>query len=323
MAVGVLGLGSLVGGGRLYAAKHHQRETNKFFQSLLTTSEYNLAFRSVLPRDPMTVGVGRDPMKKLNMLRDVDTSVALVGDYRSGKTIFLSNTILSDLGPWWYRYVFPPRGLFLSADYEPSTMDAWLKNQIVTTGMDDPWSAVADILSQRRREQRVRLFLGQVFKNRLPSFLLPQPAIIVVNQAEEMLRAQRANFLVAFEDLAKKSRDTDLVRLVLVINTENAVKALELMGGGMFNVIRAPKVSREAVIEHYGDEFAKVFDDCDSCIGIALDYFEDTSSKKMTAKEYATMRKEMYASDHCLTVEITREEYIKARDRFKKQNPVH
>ena len=26
---------------------------------------------------------------------------------------------------------------------------------------------------------------------------------------------------------------------------------------------------------HYGDEFAKVFGDCDCCIGIALDYVAD------------------------------------------------
>lgn len=42
------------------------------------------------------------------------------------------------------------------------------------------------------------------------------------------------------------------------------MKALELMNGGnMFDVITAPKVSRDPVVEHYGEEFAKVFDDCD------------------------------------------------------------
>ncbi len=77
---------------------------------------------------------------------------------------------------------------------------------------------------------------------------LPQPAIIVVDQAEELLCAYRADFLVGFYNLAKETRDDDMLRLVLVINSDNAVKALKLMNGGdMFSVIQAPKVSRDAV----------------------------------------------------------------------------
>jgi hypothetical protein len=104
---------------------------------------------------------------------------------------------------------------------------------------------------------------------------------------------------------------SDLFRLVLVINTENAVKALELMNGGnMFSIIQAAKVSREAVVSQYGEEFAKIFDECDSCIGVALDYVKDEKRPKdMTAKEYAAKKKENYVSDNCLTEEITREEY--------------
>lgn len=66
---------------------------------------------------------------------------------------------------------------------------AWLKNQIANTENDDPWSAVTDLLGQRRDEQRVRSFLHTLFKTKLPAFLKPQPVIIVVDQAEELLRA--------------------------------------------------------------------------------------------------------------------------------------
>lgn len=320
MAVGVLGLGSLVAGGGLYAVKHHQRATNKFFRSLLTTSEDELSKinYSVLPRSHLTVGVEKDS-KRLN-LRDAFKSVALVGDNRSGKTIFLCNAILNDMFPWWYRYVFPPRGLFLTGSQKSATIDAWLKNQIATTEKDDPWSAVADLLSQRRQEQRLRLLLHKTLKTRLPSFLKPQPAIIVVDQAEELLRAYRADFLVGFYNLAKKGRDNDLFRLVLVINTENAVKALELMNGGnMFDVITAPKVTRDAVVAEFGEDFAKIFDDCDSCIGVALDYVADKKRpKNMTAKEYAAEKKEKYVNDNCLTREISREEYARAGEHFQK-----
>jgi hypothetical protein len=40
LAVGVIGLGTVIG---LYAVKHHQRATSKFFNSLLATSENKLS----------------------------------------------------------------------------------------------------------------------------------------------------------------------------------------------------------------------------------------------------------------------------------------
>ena len=267
----------------------------------------------------MTVGVDKQPIQKLN-LYGAHKSVALIGANRSGKTIFLSNTILNDMVPWWYRYVFPPRGLFLTGSKKATNIDAWLKNQIATTEKNDPWAAMADLLSQRRQEQRVRLFLFKMFRFSLPAFLLPQPAIIVVDQAEELLRAYRADFLVGFYNLAKEGRDDYLFRLVLVINSDNAVKALKLLNAGnMFSIIQAPKVSREAIVDTYGEDFAKVFDDCDGCIGVALDYLSDEERPKdMPAKEYATLKKENYDRDNCLIDEITREDYNKAGEHARK-----
>lgn len=320
LAVGVIGLGTVIAGGGLYAVKHHQRATSKFFNSLLAISENKLSnIPSVLSRGPMTVGVDKQPMHKLK-LHGAYKSVALVGAIRSGKTIFLSNAILNDMFPWWYRYCFPPRGLFLTGSQKATNIDAWLKNQIATTVKDDPWAAVADLLSQRRQEQRLRLFLFRMFRFSLPAFLLPQPAIIVIDQAEKLLRAYRADFLVGLYNLAKEGRDDRLFRLVLVINSDNAVKALKLMNGGnMFSVVQAPKVSREAIVGKYGEDFAKVFDDCDGCIGVALDYLSDEERPKdMPAKEYAALKKEKYTSDNCLTDEITRKEYNKAGEHSRK-----
>jgi hypothetical protein len=136
----------------------------------------------------------------------------------------------------------------------------------------------------------------------------------VIDQAEELLRAYRATFLVGFYNLVKEARDDDLFRLVFVVNTDHAVRSLELMNGGnMFDVIAAPKVSREAVVAKYGEDFAKVFDDCDSCIGVAIDYISDKKRpEKMTAKEYAANKKQSYLNNNCLTQEISREEYADA-----------
>jgi hypothetical protein len=244
-------VGGAVATGGLYAISHHRRATNKFFTSLLATSEDNLSKinYSVLPRDFVASGVHKHSISKLN-LRDSSKSVAFVGDNRSGKTIFVCDTILNSMFPWWYRYVFPPRVLFLTGSQKPETVDAWLKNQIAATEKDDPWSAIADLLSKRRHEQRIRLLLHKCFKNSLPAYLKPQPAIIIVDQAEELLRAYRADFLVGFYNLVKEGRDKDLFRLVLVINSETAINALKLLNGGnMFSIIQAPKVSREAVVE--------------------------------------------------------------------------
>jgi hypothetical protein len=48
-----------------------------------------------------------------------------------------------------------------------------------------------------------------------------------------------------------------------------------------------------------------VFDDCDGCIGVALDYLSDEERPKdMSAKEYAALKKD---SDNCLTDDITKE----------------
>ena len=115
LAVGVIGSGTVIAGGGFYAAKRHQRATVKFFSSLLATSENKLSKirYSVLPRGHMAVGIEKEPIKRLK-LRDAYKSVALIGANRSGKTTFLSNSILNDMFPWWYRYVFPPRGLFLT-----------------------------------------------------------------------------------------------------------------------------------------------------------------------------------------------------------------
>ena len=93
----------------------------------------------------MTVGIEKEPIKRLN-LHSAHKTVALIGANRSGMTIFLSNAILNDMFPWWYRYVFPPRGLFLTGSQSEATIDAWLKYQIATTEKDDPWSALTDLL---------------------------------------------------------------------------------------------------------------------------------------------------------------------------------
>jgi hypothetical protein len=85
-----------------------------------------------------------------------------------------------------------------------------------------------DLILKRFEDQRIRVFLHTLLKDKLPAFLKPQPTIIIVDQAEELMRAYGADFLVSIYNLVKGARDHKTVQLILVINSENAVKAMRL-----------------------------------------------------------------------------------------------
>lgn len=326
LAVGVAALGSVVVVGGIYARMYYQRASQKFLRSLFTISKQNLKGieAKVLERGPLYLDVlKKHPQTNLDM-QHAKAAVALIGDNRSGKTTFLCNTILYEMFPWWYRLFFPPRGLFLTGSKESPTIHDWLRSKIAVSDKDNAWAILEDLIQKRFEEQRIRFFLLTLFKDKLPAFLKPQPTIIVVDQAEELLRAYGADFLVGVYNLVKGARDHKTVQLILVINSENAVKSLKLMNGGnVFDIIYAPKVTRNAVVKEYGEEFAKIFDACDSCLGVALDYVRDKAKNPEnmpSAKDYAAMTKNIYTRDHCLLNEITREAYDEAGDHKKEKN---
>ena len=300
LAVGVAGL-AFVGLFSITALQYRQRATNKFLSSLLSLSKFNVS--------KIDTYYPRHSTEKLNII-GAYRSVAIIGDNRSGKTTLISHSILHEMFPWWSRFFFPPRGLFLEGDQKHATIDDWLKNQLATNNKEDPMGSVLDLVLKRYVEQRIRFFLYTLFGERLPRLLKPQPTIIIVDQAEELLRKYRGKFLVEFYKLAKKGRDTDAFRLVLIINTENAVESLKLINGGnMFEVVRAPKVTKDAVLRYHGKEFAQIFEDCDNCIGIAEDFV--TEKPSVSAREFFNMRKQQYERDSCLLQAISRAEYNK------------
>lgn len=309
--VGVLGLGTAGIIGVKYASMN-QRTADKFIYSLQKITKDKLSKISpFLQRE-------RIGSEMLN-LKSSYKAVALIGNNRSGKTVFLSDYIRKGIFPWYFRWCFPPRGLFLTGSRRGATKNDWLRGQI-STEKENPMDGVMDILSKRRNEQRVRIFLQDLFGFRSPSYFAPQPAIVVVDQAEELLRAYCSEFLLYFYDLAKSCRDEDLLRLVLVINSEKAVDALKLMNGGnMFDVIRVPKVCRDAVVSRYGEGFAKIFDDCEGCIGTALDHQNERGCLDgMSAKDFSAMKKKKYTKFNCLTEAITEEEFNTTQERVKK-----
>lgn len=263
--------------------------------------------------------LARDSLPELDVV-NASKAVILVGDRRSGKSVFLADNIANKMYPWWHRLFFPVRGVYLNGceAFRSSTIDSWLRNQIGPTEKPDPFYGLWDLVREWRRGQRVRQFLHEVFNANLPSFLLPQPVFIVVDDAEGLLCVHRAACLSAFHQLIREAKDNDLIRLVFIVNTENAVKSMQLVGSEMYDVFKVPGVSEKAVAEQFGDEFAKNFVDCDSSIGITLDYDRE-ASKDMTAKAYSQMRKENFRELSMLSLKtvISEEEYRKARERTK------
>lgn len=155
------------------------------------------------------------------------------------------------------------------------------------------------------------MFLHEVFKTKLPKWLKPQPVIIIVDEVERMLYGYRADFLVAFRDLMRQVRDGDMLRLIFVVNSKKAVKALELMDETYpVEIVHVPKVCRESVVKNYGKKLAEIFDECSGSIDIAMDYEMDIKySTNLYAKEYTERLERIYAENCCLVKEITPDEY--------------
>lgn len=244
-------------------------------------------------------------------------SIAIVGGNRSGESTFISRKILHDMFPWWYRIFVIPRGIYLKGSRDSGTAEEWLRSQLATYDKENPMASLLDLIAIHHRQQRIRILLQKSFGDYLPRLLRPQPAIIIVDQAEELLRVYRCEFLEQFYLLVKEARDHNSHRLVLIINTEYALKALKLLNGGnLFDFVQAPMVSKDAVMKEYDGTFVQVFEDCENCSGTALDFV--TNNPPMSAKDYHNMTKAIYENTNCLLDPITFEEYADFVDKSKK-----
>ena len=75
--------------------------------------------------------------------------------------------------------------------------------------------------------------------------------------------------------------------------------------GNKFEIITAPKVSRDAVANLFGEQFAEV----------AIEYLSD---KKRQSMVYGAMKNEKNTRGICLVDEITTEDYTRATEHFEK-----
>lgn len=119
----------------LGAAKYRQTPATKFFQPFVfTLTNLSKVDYSVLPR-----------VNKLDVLHS-SKAIALVGERRSGASIFLSDSLLNNV-PWWCRIFVPLRGVFLSGSTvgTSKTIDTWLKNQLPVPDSPNPLSEVIEM----------------------------------------------------------------------------------------------------------------------------------------------------------------------------------
>ena len=118
--MGLVGLG-LVGGAGLFAVKYHQPTTNKSFSSLLTASNDKLSKikYSYLSRGPIFDWVDSTPINNI-ALRDSFKAVAVIGANRSGKTVFISNYILTEIVSMVVPFSFPSSRTFFDRKSEIS-----------------------------------------------------------------------------------------------------------------------------------------------------------------------------------------------------------
>lgn len=103
--VGMLSVGVVGITGARVALQFHQRTTNKCLSSLFSVSSVNVSKHKLLKRESI-INNGKNSF-------DSYKSIALIGDNRCGKTVFLSQYIMKSWFPWYRRLLFPPRGLFL------------------------------------------------------------------------------------------------------------------------------------------------------------------------------------------------------------------
>ena len=300
----------------------NNRITRKIFNSFINKCENNLStINYTLPREKYNIKT-QNSFTILQNIHTIKKTIILKGDRRIGTTKYLSHYIINTIYPYYSRFFIPPLGLYLTGNYNSHTINNWLKSQLpymeTITKDTNYFILLEDLLIQQYNKQKFKILLLQLFikfNKKLPYILQPKPTIIVIDNAEMLLFSYRAEFLVYFSSLIQLSNNSNIVKIIFIVNSNNAIKALNLIyGKHMYDIIYTPKVDINAIKTQYNQEFVQIFADCNSNIGISDDYISDTNKKKnITVQEYSNIQHNIYSNSCCLTKEITLEELNKAR----------
>jgi hypothetical protein len=117
----------------------------------------------------------------------------------------------------------------------------------------------------------------QTFGRSLPRILKPQPTLIVIDEAEDLIAKHRAAFVGKLEPWVKQALDRPLtLQLVLVTKTDAGTESLEALNGGtLFHQVLCPRPSDNAVVRHFGKYFADpsdMYKRFESRIAVLADY---------------------------------------------------
>lgn len=319
------------------AAVVRHRGTSKFSNLLIKRAKAQLSGVDYVERgQPTLIQLSRREELRINTssveLFSLDRAILLKGPHRSGtvfcaynvlfenllfkfmagKTVALSRHILQSFPPIT-RSLFPPRGLYLLGDQQHNSMHSWLQQQLSTLGKDDAKGTLMDLVLDRYDAQPIRGMLLRTFgPTWLPRMLHPQPSIIIIDQAEELLRKHRGEFLSFFYLLIKEARDCAYFKLVFVINSEAAVHSFQVLNGGtLFVEVSAPQPDEVDVQRILGEEFAGVFLQCGKNLGITADYFNcrDPEEKKLRPDEFYEKKRKQYIDLYAVLEPVTKTEF--------------
>ena len=254
--VGVLGL-SAVAINRL-----SHRANRKFACSLL-----NASHRQQRDASPF--------VSRGNPFPRVPTGRATIfqGRHLDGKSVTLSHAILKQWYPWYWRLFWPSRGFYLEGSQTSETAQSWLSKQLAT-GSEDPLTHIQDLVEERASQQRVRTLMLEKMPW-LPSFCHPQPSVIIIDRAEELIRRYRADFLVLVKELVRINCNCpSTLQVIFVVNTNEAVQSLQnLNGGDLFEpVVQCPTPNVAQVEAALGKKVAGFFVKFDNRLGVAMSY---------------------------------------------------
>lgn len=220
-------------------------------------------------------------------------AVIVRGPHESGKSVFLANHLLKETFPWYWRPFFPPYGLYLEGRVNTGSVDGWLNEQVSTATNKYGLSVINDAIMARADTQPIRTMLFTHLPW-VPAVLHPQPTIIVIDQAEELIGALGAELLVGLYELVKMAKTKPkTLRLIFVVNSDKAVESLlALNGGDLFTVVTVPQPSVSDVEKQLGKHTASVYKDMHGSLGVAMSYArqEDAAAENEPEVERAKAR---------------------------------
>ena len=151
----------------------------------------------------------------------------------SGTTTLLSHAIRYEWYPWWRRMLSPPRGMLLEGQPCARSPSEWFAGQLDKEASKSPITSLRKEIIARHSDQRIRLLLRRWFGKSLPRLLRAQPSLVIIDNTEDLIAADRARFLLAVRPLVDMAATRPgSLQLVFVVNTNEAVKSLQALNGG-------------------------------------------------------------------------------------------